>query len=84
MDFKCSKSTKSGGPESEDDRKARNEGNTEAHEGNCTADAELCTQKDDMPGLDKGDEVLIEEIYDITVDQIREVQTDKFWRSSST
>jgi hypothetical protein len=77
LDFKRQKSTKSGVPESEDDRKARNEGNAEAHEGNCIADTELCVQKDDMPGLDKGDEVLIEEIYGFTVSQIREVQNDK-------
>jgi hypothetical protein len=77
MDFKRSKSTILGGPESEDSPKARIEGNTEAHEGNCTADTELCIQKEDMPGLDKGDEVLIEDIYGFTVDQIREVQTDK-------
>lgn len=77
MDFKRSKSTKTGRPESEDDRKARIEGNGEAHEGSCTADAELCIQKNDMPGLDKDDESLIEEIYGFTADKIRQVQTDK-------
>ena len=65
LEFKRHKSIKSGGPESEDDRKARMEGNSEAHEVNCTADAELCIEKDDLPGLDKGDEGLIEEMYDL-------------------
>ena len=77
LDFKRQKSTKSGRSESEDDRKARIEGNGEAHHGNCIADTELCVRKVDMPGLDSDDESLIEEIYGFTVDQIREVQRDK-------
>ena len=77
LDFKRQNSTNSGRSESEDDRKARTEGNGEAHDGNCIADTELCIRKDDMPGLDSDDEGLIEEIYGFTVDQIREVQGEK-------